>query len=77
MGKTAVVGAKDRDSNRVAARVIAKTDRETLQGFVDEVTDDDAEVYTDGSSAYRGRENHEAVHHTAGEYVAPRSTRTA
>ena len=29
----------------------------------------DATVYTDGSSAYRGRENHESIAHSAGEYV--------
>ena len=33
-GKTAVVGAKDRESNRVAARVVERTDADTLQGFV-------------------------------------------
>ena len=26
-------------------------------------------VYTDGATAYRGRTNHEAVHHSVGEYV--------
>ena len=31
VGKTAVVGAKDRASGRVAARVVENTDRETLQ----------------------------------------------
>ena len=69
VGKTAVVGAKDRDSNRVAARVIATTDGATLRGFVNEHADAGATVYTDGSSAYRGRENHEAVAHSVGEYV--------
>ena len=33
VGKAAVVGAKDRKTNRVAARVVENTDRETLQGF--------------------------------------------
>lgn len=69
VGKTAVVGAKDRESNRVAARVVESVDGETLNGFVDEHTDPEAEVYTDGSSAYKGRANHEAVSHSAGEYV--------
>ena len=69
VGKTAVVGAKDRETNRVVAKVITDTDRETLVGFVEDVADDDAMVYTDGNSAYRGREKHEAVHHSVGEYV--------
>ena len=68
-GKTAVVAAKDRASNRVAARVVTEVDGGTLNSFVDEHTSPDAEVYTDGSSAYQGRENHEAVAHSAGEYV--------
>ena len=69
VGKMAVVGAKDRDSNRVAARVIKRTDRATLQGFVDRHADPDAMVYTDGATAYKGRERHEAVKHSVGEYV--------
>lgn len=46
VGKTAVVGAKDRESNRVVARVIERTDRETLQGFVDDHASSEARVYT-------------------------------
>ena len=69
VGKTAVVGAKDRESNQVAARVIDRTDRETLQGFVDQHADPKAMVYTDGGTAYKGRERHESVHHSVGEYV--------
>ena len=69
VGKTAVVGAKDRESNQVAASVIESTDGETLRRFVDDHTDDGATVYTDGASAYRGRENHEAVYRSVGEYV--------
>ena len=69
VGKTAVVGAKDRESNQVAASVIDSTDAATLRGFVDAHADDGAMVYTDGASAYRGRRNHEAVYHSVGEYV--------
>ena len=68
-GKTPVVGAKDRETNQVAARAIPKVNREALLDFVDSVIDPDATVYTDGSSAYRGRENHESVSHSSGEYV--------
>ena len=69
VGKTAVVGAKDRKTNRVAAKVIEQTDQETLTGFVDAVADEEAMVYTDGSSSYQGRKRHEAVKHSVGEYV--------
>ncbi len=34
VGKTAVIGAKDRETNQVAAKVIERTDARTLQGFV-------------------------------------------
>ena len=34
-GKTAVVGIKDRDTNRVRAEVVETTDKATLQGFVE------------------------------------------
>ena len=69
IGKTAVVGARDRKTNRVAAQVIDQTDTETLNGFVDAVANEEAMVYTDGASAYQGRERHEAVKHSVGEYV--------
>lgn len=68
-GKTAVVGVKDRESNRVAARVVESVDGKTLNTFVDEHTAPDAAVYTDGSTAYKGRENRESVSHSTGEYV--------
>ena len=68
-GKTPVVGVKDRSTNKVAARVVESVDARTLIGFVDEHTSDDATVYTDGATAYSGRDNHEAVRHSIGEYV--------
>ena len=69
VGKTAVVGAKDRDTNRVVARVVEHTDKETLQSFVKERTAEGAKVYTDEAKAYDGLENREAVKHSIAEYV--------
>ena len=70
VGKTAVVGAKDRESNRVSARVVEKTDAETLQGFVAEHAEPQARVFTDDASAYDGLPfNHETVTHSLSEYV--------
>ena len=70
VGKTAVVGAKDRGTNLVVARVVQSTDKETLQGFVEEQAAPNAQVYTDEAAAYQGMSNpHEAVRHSVSEYV--------
>ena len=53
-GKTAVVGAKDRATGKVAAEVVNRTDADTLQGFVEDFTEESATVYTDEARAYRG-----------------------
>ena len=67
---TAVVGAKDRDTNKLVARSVTDTTGKTLLGFVNEVTDTDAMVYTDDNNIYRGLLGcHESVNHKAGEYV--------
>ncbi len=70
VGKTAVIGMKDRATNQVRAEVITETDGETLQDFVEENTEEDAKVYTDEAAAYKGIErDHEAVKHSVAEYV--------
>ena len=70
VGKTAVVGMKDRETKQVVARVIERTDGETLKGFVEEHASPEAALHTDDASAYKttGRK-HEAVKHSAKEYV--------
>ncbi len=69
IGKTAVVGVKDRKTNRVSAQVVGDTTQETLQGFVQDRIDPDAAVYTDDSSSYASLDNHESVRHSQLEYV--------
>ena len=70
VGKTAIVGAKDRATKQVRAQVVESTDKPTLQGFVVENTAPDATVYTDEASAYEGLPRpHEAVKHSVSEYV--------
>ncbi|MCY4650861.1 MAG: IS1595 family transposase [bacterium] len=69
VGKTAVVGAKDRATNQVAAAVVARTDKPTLQGFTRSHTSPEAEVFTDDASAYKGLPNHQTVRHSVGEFV--------
>ena len=70
VGKTAVVGMKDRDSNKVTARVVDDTDGQTLQGFVADHAAPDATVYTDDHGGYKGLPfEHETVNHSVSEYV--------
>ena len=70
VGKAIVAGVKERAPNRVNAAVIERTDAKTLQGFVLDRTESTATVYTDESRAYTGLPHaHEAVNHSAGEYV--------
>ena len=70
VGKTAVVGIKDRETNQVRAQVIERTDTATLQGFVRNNADRDAIVYTDDALAYDGVSRwHETVRHSVAEYV--------
>ena len=70
VGKVAIVGAKDRASNRVVAKVVTSTDKPTLQGFVVEHTAPGATVYSDEASAYEGIPfEHESVKHSVAEYV--------
>ena len=70
VGKTAVVGAKDRRTNRVSAEVINNTDAPTLQGFVAASVEPGAKVYTDDHRGYEGLQNHETVRHSVKEYVS-------
>ena len=69
VGKTAVVGVRDRATGHVAARVVGSTDKKTLQGFVKKHTAQGAKVYTDEANAYDGLENRESVRHSVAEYV--------
>lgn len=70
VGKTAVVGMKDRESKQVTAEVVPTTDRETLQMFVIDNTTGEATVYTDNAGAYRNLpRRHGVVNHGIGEYV--------
>ena len=70
VGKTIVVGAKDRYTNRVSATVVKGTDAKTLQGFVGDHAAKGATVYTDDHGGYQGMPfEHETVKHSISEYV--------
>ena len=76
VGKTAVVGMKDRNTGKVSATPVERTNRETLQGFVTNRTAEDVMVYTDEHAAYRGLPNHETVRHSVASTSAKWLTRT-
>ena len=69
VGKTAVVGMKDRALGRVAAQVVGDTKAQTLQEFVHEHIGPGAKVYTDSSSSYQSLKDHETVKHSLMEFV--------
>ena len=69
VGKAAVVGARDRATGQVVAKVVSNTSADTLQGFVEDRRVANAPVYTDGATAYDGLEGREKVRHSVGEYV--------
>ena len=71
VGKVAVVGAKDRETNKVKARVVESVNAESIGDFVGEHVAPGATLYTDSATSYNrldGIENH-AVNHSVGEYV--------
>ena len=61
VGKTVVVGIKDRETNAIRADVVERTDSATLQMFVLDHTKSGAKVYTDEARAYKGLPNHKTV----------------
>lgn len=69
VGKTAVVGMKDRVSKQVHAQPVDRTDKATLQRFVTEHIAPGAAIYTDDHRGYSGLHNHESVMHSVREYV--------
>ncbi len=69
VGKVAVVGVKDRKTNKVSAKVVSDTKSETLQGFIKNNVVPGTRIYTDDAVAYTHLPNHESVKHSVGEYV--------
>ena len=72
VGKAAVVGVKDRETNKVVALHVGKTDSETLGNIVALNTKFGSKLYTDEASAYNVLDawyDHETVKHSVAEYV--------
>ena len=53
VGKAIIVGAKDRETNRVSATVVGNTDAKTLQGFVGDHAAKGTTVYTEPRRVWR------------------------
>ena len=51
-GKTAVIGARERESKQVKAKVIEDTKRNTLHGFISDNVEEGSTVYTDDFQSY-------------------------
>ena len=72
-GKTSVIGAKDRGTGRITAKVIPDVRRETLHDFVRDTVETGGTVYTDEAAGYKKIEEygyrHESVNHSVSQYV--------
>ena len=69
VGKVAVVGMKDRQTNKVTAIVAGGVDKATLHDFVHSQAKPGAMVFTDDHRAYNGLLNRRSVKHSVSEYV--------
>ena len=69
VGKSAVMGVKDRDSNRIAAKQVENVGQAEVGELYESSVEDGAQVYSDESRVYDKIPNRETVNHTGGEYV--------
>lgn len=70
VGKTAVIGVKERETNKVSASPIASTDSSSINEYIRDNVKPEATLYIDSASAYEDvNEKHETVNHSVGEYV--------
>ncbi|MXX59727.1 MAG: IS1595 family transposase [Rhodothermaceae bacterium] len=64
VGKTAVLGVKDRKPNKIRAEVIPDTTKPVIQQIVSDPRSRDARVYTDEHLSYEGLTNRTSVNHS-------------
>lgn len=70
VGKTAVVGIKNRETGKIKAKVVPGTTRKDLHEFIITSVDHGTTVYTDDHRSYLGLPyKHQTVRHSVGEYV--------
>jgi transposase-like protein len=72
VGKTAVLGMRERNG-RTVAKPVARTDKATIQTAIIRQVESGSTINTDEAGAYEGLAslwfNHETVNHKAGEFV--------
>ena len=69
-GKQIVIAAKERKTGKIVTDVIPDRKSETLQGFVEKVTDENAVVMTDDAKGYVGvKREHQTINHSSGIYA--------
>ncbi len=69
VGKTPVLGVKDRKTNKIKAKVIQDTTKATIQEFVNESRTEDSLIFTDDHTSYEGLTNHTSVNHIQKEWA--------
>ena len=69
VGKTPVIGARDRATGKVAAQVVENVSAATTGRFLAAHVSATADVYTDEAASYRHLPRHETVRHSAAEFV--------
>ncbi len=68
VGKTTLIGMRNRDTNKVTAEVVSDTTSGMLQGFVKRQVVPAMTIYTDESTACANLPNQDAVDHSVSEY---------
>ena len=67
--KMAVVGVKDRATNKIFAQPVSETAKARLEKFIESNVKGSVKKYTDENPSYGSLSNHESVKHSIGEYV--------
>ena len=70
VGKTAVAGVKDPDTNRISAAVVSTMRKREPHSFVAGRVELGATIYTHELATYRGLPNPAQVNHGVGQYVS-------
>ena len=72
VGKSVVIGVKERGSKQVKAKVIKNTRKDTLHDFINDSVESGSTVNTDDFKAYKNLNGykHDIVKHSVGEYVS-------
>ena len=73
VGKTAVIGIKDRETGHIVAKPVTDTIKEMLQSFIQDIAEEGSTLYTDAHKNYIGLKGlgyeHAKVEHSANQDV--------